>query len=135
MTKIFITERDIEDLARHGTLELALDDNTVLTDLAYEKAGRLGVNLLRANNQPPASPIRPYLSQLSTGQVPIQTTTELSSSPTEKPDGACMRSNVPGNGELKRKVIEAVTTRLGGQVDGALLATIVERVFADLGVQ
>jgi hypothetical protein len=40
----------------------------------------------------------------------------------------------PVNGELKRRVVEAVTARLGGQVDAALLTTIVERVFADLGV-
>jgi hypothetical protein len=75
MPKTFITERDIEDLAHQGTLELAVDDNTVLTDLAYEKAGRLGVKLLQANSQPPASPIRPYLSQpidrpVSSGQAP-----------------------------------------------------------------
>jgi hypothetical protein len=132
MTKIFITERDIEDMARRGTLELALDDNIVLTDLAFEKANRLGVKLLKINNQPPASPIRPYLSQSPTAQpinssVPINTTAD-------KPCGACMRPDPLDRNDLKRRVIEAVTARLGGQVDAALLETIVERVFADLGV-
>jgi hypothetical protein len=132
MPKTFITERDIEDMARRGSLELALDDNIVLTDLAYEKANRLGVKLLKTNNQPPASPIRPYLSQPATGQAinstaPIDTTAE-------KPCGACLRTDALDRNDLKRRVIEAVTARLSGQVDAALLGTIVERVFADLGV-
>ncbi len=59
MPKTFITERDIEDLAHQGTMELALSDDIVLTDLAYEKAGRLGVKLLQTHSQPPASPIPP----------------------------------------------------------------------------
>ena len=132
MTKTFITERDIEDMARRGTLEMALDDNTVLTDLAYEKANRLGVKLLKINNQPPASPIRPYLSQPPTGQA-ITSPTPINAT-ADKPCGACMHPDAPDPNELKRRVIEAVTARLGSQVDGALLATIVERVFSDLGV-
>jgi hypothetical protein len=133
MPKTFITERDIEDMARRGTLELALDDSIVLTDLAYEKANRLGVKLLKPNNQPPASPIRPYLSQPSAGQE-IKSPTLINPG-TDKPCGACMRPDTPADrNELKRRVTEAVTARLGGQVDGSLLATIVERVFADLGV-
>ena len=134
MTKTFITERDIEDIACRGTLQLALDDNTVLTDLAYEKANRLGVKLLQANSQPPASPIRPYLSQSPIGQI-VPSPVPIVNPTTEKPCSACMRPDAPDPSELKRRVIEAVTARLGNQVDGALLATIVERVFADLGVQ
>ena len=133
MPKTFITERDIEDMARRGSLELALDDNIVLTDLAYEKANRLGVKLIKPNNQPPASPIRPYLSQPPTGQA-ITSPSSINST-ADKPCGACMRPDAPDRTELRRRVIEAVTARLGGQVDGALLATIVERVFADLGVE
>ena len=133
MPKTFITERDIEDMAHQGTMELALSDDTVLTDLAYEKANRLGVKLLQTHNQPPASPIPPYLSQ-----PPVDS--PMSPGPTQeiiqcrinRAVNVCHR--MPANGELKRRVIEAVTARLGGQVDRALLSTIVERVFADLGV-
>jgi hypothetical protein len=134
MPKTFITERDIEDLAHQGKMELALCDDIVLTDLAYEKAGRLGVVLIQANSQPPASPVRPYLSQpvselsVSKGTAPETRTAQ------DEPCGKCMLPTGLAEGVLKRRVIEAVTARLGGQVDGTLLSTIVERVFADLGV-
>ncbi|MGB8253438.1 MAG: hypothetical protein WCF08_09485 [Anaerolineaceae bacterium] len=123
MPKSFITERDVEDMAKRGIMELAIDDNTVLTDLAYEKANRLGVRLLQQNDQPPASPIRPYLSQPVI--TPAQPSQKLCS----------MHESTPVDGDLKKKVIEAVTARLGSQVDAGLLTTIVERVFADLGVR
>jgi len=134
MPKTFITERDIEDLARRGTLELALSEDIVLTDLAYEKAGRLGVKLQQANNQPPASPVRPYLSQPQVDSLKADRPDLAAGSMQEKPCGMSMLPADPANGVLKRRVVEAVTARLGGQVDAALLTTIVERVFADLGV-
>ena len=134
MPKTFITERDIEDLARRGTLELAISDDIVLTDLAYEKAGRLGVKLQQVNSQPPASPVRPYLSQPQVDSSKAVQPGSAAGLIKEGPCGMCMLPAHPVNGELKRRVVEAVTARLGGQVDAALLTTIVERVFADLGV-
>src|SRR5574338_974844 len=66
MPKEFYTERDIEDMVRRGVLSLELNENVVLTDLAYEKANRLGMKLVRDTPEnPPAAPIRPYLSQPS----------------------------------------------------------------------
>ncbi|HEY3345396.1 MAG TPA: class II aldolase/adducin family protein [Anaerolineaceae bacterium] len=63
MPKIFITDQDIEALARQGVMTLSLDPETVLTDLAYEKAQRLGVHLaFHDPEKPPAAPVRPYLS-------------------------------------------------------------------------
>jgi hypothetical protein len=45
-------------------MSLTLNDNVVLTDLAYEKAKRLGMSLVSPRAvQPPAAPIRPYLSK------------------------------------------------------------------------
>jgi hypothetical protein len=134
MPKTFITERDIEDLAHRGTMELALSDDIVLTDLAYEKAGRLGVKLLQTHRQPPAAPSRPYLSQPQVDSPASLAPSLGVSSIQDKTCGQCMLPTGPANGELKRRVVEAVTARLGGQVDRALLSTIVERVFADLGV-
>ena len=46
MPKEFYTERDIEDLFKRGTTALELSDDVVLTELAYEKAQRLGVKLI-----------------------------------------------------------------------------------------
>jgi len=60
MPKTILTERDIENLARQGQLELQLDDETLLTDQAYEKAGRLGFKLKTARSlNLPASDLRP----------------------------------------------------------------------------
>ena len=45
-------------------MSLALNDNVVLTDLAFEKARRLGMSLISPQaTTPPAAPVRPYLSQ------------------------------------------------------------------------
>jgi hypothetical protein len=45
-------------------MSLTLNDNVVVTDLAYEKANRLGMSLISPKNaQPPAAPIRPYISK------------------------------------------------------------------------
>jgi len=56
MPKTFYTERDIEDLARQGIATLDVDDDIVLTDLAREKALRLGIQLVREHDKPPAAP-------------------------------------------------------------------------------
>ena len=58
MAKIFYTERDIEDMARRGEMTLVVGDNVVLTDLAYESARRLHVELVQPHDTPPAAPIR-----------------------------------------------------------------------------
>src|SRR6266498_982836 len=63
MPKQFYTERDIEDLFNSGARSLEVTDDVVLTELAYEKAKRLGFRLItdRADT-PPAAPIRPYIA-------------------------------------------------------------------------
>ncbi len=64
MPKEFYTEKDIEDMVKRGVMSLEINDNVVLTDLAYEKANRLGMKLIRAqSDNPPAAPVRPYLSE------------------------------------------------------------------------
>ncbi|NUM48519.1 MAG: hypothetical protein HUU38_27755, partial [Anaerolineales bacterium] len=62
MPKTFYTERDIEDLARRGVTSITVTDDVVLTEVAREKAERLGVALIRAVDTPPSAPIRPYLA-------------------------------------------------------------------------
>jgi L-ribulose-5-phosphate 4-epimerase len=47
MPKVFYTEIDIEKMAKCGVLSLEINDNVVLTDLAYERATRLGFKLVR----------------------------------------------------------------------------------------
>jgi hypothetical protein len=47
MAKIFYTERDIEDMYTRGVTNVEVHDNVVLTDLARERALKLGVRLER----------------------------------------------------------------------------------------
>ena len=63
MAKTFLTDVDIEQAAAEGKTSLTLSKDIVLTDLAYEKAKLLGIELQQSeNDQPPSAPIRPYLN-------------------------------------------------------------------------
>ena len=116
MPKVFYTERDIEDLARQGVSSLTVTDDTVLTELAREAARRLGIALVgEADNRPSSAPARPYIS-------------EVTPSP-----GAGAAKEAPPQTELEARVFSAVKAKLGGQVDEALLRTIVQRVIKSIG--
>ena len=110
MAKEFYTERDIEDMFKRGSLSLLVNENVVLTELAYEKANRLGMQLLREKPlDSPAAPVRPYISELP------------------KPAAA--------EADLSARIRAAVTARLGTQVDPALLDVIIERVLKSTGAK
>jgi hypothetical protein len=127
MPKEFYTERDIEDMFKRGILSLQVTDNVVLTELAFEKANRLGVQLLRQSHaqseqgkarpvDPPAAPLRPYLSQ------------------EQKPDAAPATA-APAGADLTARIRAAVLAQLGTQVDPALLDVIIQRVLKSTGVK
>ncbi len=119
MPKQFFTERDIEDLARRGEMSLKVTDDVVLTELAYERAEKLGVKLVQEHDAPPAAPVRPYLSQASI------------SSPCVK----CGKENCTDEEDLRQRIRDAVKAKLGNQVDPALLETIITRVLNNVGVK
>ena len=58
MAKIFYTERDIEDLHARGVTSIEIHDDVVLTDLARERALKLGMRLERVkpNAHPAEAP-------------------------------------------------------------------------------
>jgi hypothetical protein len=116
MPKQFYTEHEIEDMVKQGIQSLELNDNVVMTELAYEKAGRLGLKLIRTVDQPPSAPIRPYLAK-ETGQ------TQNSPAPMTAP-----------RSDLHARVREAVLARLGKQVDPVLLDTIIQRSLKAVGL-
>src|SRR6266508_1374477 len=128
MPKEFYTERDIEDMVKRGILSLELNDNVVLTDLAYEKANKLGMQLRRDKpDNPPAAPVRPYLAQqqsrptVNAEPAPVSSFTIPSGTQVVSPpqsDGA----------ELHQRIRNAVIARLGSQVDPKLLDVIITRV-------
>ena len=116
MPKEFYTERDIEDMFKRGIQSLRVDDNVVLTELAYEKAERLGMQLISERPiEVPSAPIRPYLSQdVKPASTPA--------TPAEDPG-------------MTARIREAVNARLGTQVDPQLLEVIIQRVLKNTGVK
>jgi hypothetical protein len=57
-------------MVKRGIMSLVINDNVVVTDLAYEKAKRLGMSLVsQTSDQPPAAPVRPYISK-NTSPIP-----------------------------------------------------------------
>ncbi len=70
MAKTFYTERDIEDLHARGVVSIDVHDDVVLTDLARERALKLGVRLMRVKQSaPPADDVDAALVQRVTAAV------------------------------------------------------------------
>ena len=118
MAKKFYTERDIEDLAARSILSLTVDSDTVLTELAFEKAGKLGITLVQPDQLPPAAPVRPYLS-----------------APAEIKPCSCTDTGAASDEQLRQRIRDAVNSRLGAQIDPALLDTIITRVLNNVGIK
>ncbi|HLO18720.1 MAG TPA: hypothetical protein VK206_28065 [Anaerolineales bacterium] len=132
MPKEFYTEKDIEDLFRRGIKSLQLTENVVLTELAYEKANRLGLQLIsdRADN-PPAAPVRPYLSEVGTPRT--------SNQPTVVPAPPALvtqpKPTQPNTTDIEQRIRSAVIARLGNQVDAKLLDNVIHRVVKGVGLK
>jgi hypothetical protein len=128
MPKEFYTERDIEDMWKRGIMSLQVTENVVLTELAYEKAQRLGMQLLKENPlEPPAAPVRPYLSQA----VPPL----ASSYPPSMPIPSASPAPIPAQPDLTARIRSAVIAKLGTQIDSQLLDVIIQRVLQSTGVK
>ena len=129
MPKQFYTEHDIEDMTRKGIKSLQVTDDVVLTELAYEKARKLDFQLLsdRADN-PPAAPVRPYLSENQTAQA----------RPVTAPVPQAMSQPAPTAPRIlaiEQRIRSAVVAKLGNQVDARLLNTIIHRVVKGIGLK
>ncbi len=124
MPKEFYTEKDIEDMVKRGVMSLEVNDDCVLTDLAYEKANRLGMKLVRSKaDNPPAAPVRPYLSELAAARPP------LAGGAVVAPAASAPQSDLSG------RIRSAVIAKLGTQVDPALLDSIIARVLKSTGLK
>ena len=129
MPKQFYTEKDIEDLFNRGTHSLQVTDDVVLTELAYEKAKRLGFQLItdRADN-PPAAPVRPYLSD--GGTIRVQPKASRLAAAISQP-----AQSQPKVLPVEQRIRSAVIAKLGDQVDLKLLDTIIHRVVKGIGLK
>ena len=130
MTKIFYTEKDIEDLYHAGTTSIVVNDDVVVTDLGREKAMKLGVELVREYDQPSSAPVRPYITKAVSPSAaqPASDITPPQSTP--KAASAPVRHVKPS---MEKRIQEAVTARLGNSVDAKLLETIIKRVMKNVG--
>ncbi len=131
MAKKFYTEKDIEDLFKNGVLLLEAGEDVVLTELAYEKAQRLGMKLIlgQAEN-PPCAPVRPYISRkLGTGSLSDARKDQLGGGK-ESADLKQQKQQA----DLKQRIRAAVLVQLGSQVDETLLETIIQRVMSQTGL-
>jgi hypothetical protein len=136
MPKEFYTEKDIEDMVKRGVFSLEVNDNVVLTDLAYEMANKLGMRLVRGArpDNPPSAPVRPYLTQ----KHPDPTTQPAAGQPFSAPAPSGL-SAVPvaqaDGAEFHQRIRDAVIARLGSQVDAKLLDVIITRVLQSTGIR
>jgi len=121
MPKKFYTEKDIEELVSNGIKSLQINDQIQLTEMAYEKANRLGLRLLTDGpDNPPSAPVRPYLS---------------AASPAPRADSVIEAATSLGLSPLAERIRAAVIARLGNQIDAALLDRIIQRVLASTGMK
>jgi len=117
MPKIFYTERDIEDLYHNGVTTLVINDDVVITDVGREKARKLGLELLKENDQPSSAPIRPYITEKK--------------SPSAAP--SLPQAPSPTRASLEDRVLSSVRGQVSGTVDESLLKTIIQRVLKSVG--
>jgi hypothetical protein len=142
MPKEFYTEKDIEDLFQRGIRSLQVTENVVLTELAYEKANRLGLQLIsNGADNPPAAPVRPYLSEMQTPR-PTPTVAPVTparvTQPTLTPalrEASQWGSQRERGKDIEKRIRSAVIARLGNQVDAKLLDNIIHRVVKGIGLK
>lgn len=131
MAKEFYTEKDIEDMWKRGIMSLELSDDIVLTELAYEKANRLGMRLQQpAAGNPPSAPVRPYLSTPKPA-VPAASLDVSAYLPHVESPAAPKTGDL----DLQQRIKNAVMARMGTQVDPKLLDSIIQRVLSTTGMK
>ena len=131
MPKIFYTERDIEDLYHSGVTTLVVNDDVVVTDLAREKARKLGLELLKEYDQPSSAPIRPYITKDISPSAAPPLAQSPAATPAEVP--AAAPAPAPPAADLEKRVLQAVQAQVGDSVDPDLLKTIIQRVLKNVG--
>ena len=105
--KIFYTERDIEHLIEQGAKNLIIHDDLVLTDLAREKAVKLGLSLIERLEGP---------SLFAPIQMDIQTPPAITLN------------------DLSAKIKATVITRIENKVSEELLDAVIPKVLAQLKI-
>jgi len=133
MSKKFYTERDIEEMFKGGVMSLDAGEDVVLTELAYEKAGTLGMKLIRNQpDNPPGAPVRPYISS---GREQHRNAPPVAAAIPAAPRSGGLVGVPAEQPPLNQRIRSAVSARLGAQVDPNLLDAIIKRVLNNTGVR
>lgn len=114
MPKTFITERDVDDMKARGVAGIDVTDNIVMTELAVERAFKLGISINRAEQS--AAPKATFSPSVNL----------VAAFPRETSHSSTV------DAELAQKIKSIVLTRLDGQVDTKLLDAVIERVLAGM---
>lgn len=131
--KKFYTDKDIEELFHNGVKSLQVNDDGVLTDLAFEKARTLG---LLADDSPPAAPVRPYLSEVKPRHFTVKVDSVSSAdSQSGQPLIPSPSPQEEKGAQLEKRIREKVFAKLGNQVDAQLLDTIIKRTLKATGMK
>ncbi len=129
MAKTFYTEHEIEDLFKSGITRLDINDDVVLTGLAYEKAVKLGMQLVKE----PEIPVKkPFLTDHSASPAAQYTGSPLRQ--TAEHHGQCPHCAQSKPADLHARIKAAVVAKLGTGIDQAMLDSIISRILAQLKV-
>lgn len=138
MPKEFYTEKDIEDFVKRGVMSLEVNGDVVLTELAWEKAGRLGMKLVREKpDQPPCAPVRPYISERHMRPAAPAAASCCRTEEGAGESSSCCRAAAaaPAPSDVRERIRSAVIARMGPQVEPHLLDQIIRRVLESAGVK
>jgi len=139
--KTFYTERDIDDLQAAGAVEIEVDDDVVLTDLARERALKMGLRVRRVKQRsgPPVKGLPPAVAAAIPAREPVAP--PAASPPPAHPETmppaaattASQQANAPASAdETAKKIKAAVVARLGTDRYNDLLDEIIPQVLARL---
>lgn len=103
MPKVFYTEHDMDELKARGVMSIDLTENIAMTDLAIERAFKLGIKINRVGQGAPQASYSPSVNTYA-------------AYPRETSEGDFL------------KVKAGVLARLNGQVDDAVLEATIRRV-------
>lgn len=116
MPRTIYTERDLEDLARRGVKEIAVNDEVYLTDVARERAEKLGIALKAGG---------------ATGTTSAPSGSAGAAAGTAAPAARAAVSAQDAEAVIAH-VKADVLARLGPSVDAVIIDRIVRRVVSQL---
>ncbi len=113
--KTFWSAQDIEELAVQGKMELIVDENTVLTDLARHTAQQVGISLVSRSGTAPAAAPPSSSSQISR-PAPSAAIRQVGNKPKGCQHGPLARSQSPGAVAVSNNSSNTVVDQLVGLV-------------------